>query len=42
MFAPIHLRNVEIFTTEMFQIINDSPPLIMNEIFKLPDESEYI
>ena len=38
--VPINIRNLGILASEIYEVVNSSFPLIMNEIFKLCDEGK--
>ena len=39
--VSIHMRNTQMLATEMYELINNLSPLIMNRVFKLNSDSRY-
>ena len=39
--VSIHMRNIQILATEMYKLINNLSPIIMNRVFKLNSGSRY-
>ena len=39
--VSIHMRNIQILATEMYKLINNLSPPIMNRVFKLNSDSRY-
>ena len=40
-YVSIHHRNIQALAIEIFKVANGMPPVIMNEIFQLKEESHY-
>ena len=39
--VSIHMRNIQILATEMYKLVNNLSPPIMNRVFKLNSDSRY-
>ena len=39
--VSIHMRNIQILATEMYKLVNNLSPPIMNRVFKLNSNSRY-
>ena len=39
--VSIHMRNIQILATEMYKLINNLSPTIMNRVFKMNSDSRY-
>ena len=39
--VSIHMRNIQILATEMYKLVNNLSPPIMNRVFELNSDSHY-